>query len=176
MKELKKKFAFCFAFGTICKPNKHNANAAQLEMLRIARVITVVCALGALFGCASKPPPPAPPAPDESRKMLEQAIARSMGLPATTASANAKPAGAVLGGTGLYINYAGDAKDLLRKVAAAQSLTFRVRGPQPHLPLFVIVNLQDAAFEEFLSDVGAQFGQRAVLALTNDAIEVRYRD
>jgi len=128
-----------------------------------------------LFGCASPPPAP-PPAPDESRKLIEQAIARSAALPAGTASADAKMPPAEMAKGGMYITFAGEAKDLLRRVAVARGLAFRVRGPQPHLPLFVIVEVKNVPFEEFLADVGAQFGQRADLALTNDAIEVRYRD
>lgn len=109
--------------------------------------------------------------------MIELAIARSAELPSGTASADAKPAPAVMAGQGgFYITYAGEAKELLRRVAVARGLAFRVRGPQPHLPLFVIVEARNVAFEEFLADVGAQFGQRADLVITNEAIEVRYRD
>ncbi len=144
-------------------------------MPRIYSTILIACAASALFGCAT-PPQPVAAAPDESRRMIEQAIARSGELPAGTASADAKMAPAAMAQGGMYITFAGEGKDLLRRVAVARGLAFRVRGPQPHLPLFVIVEVKNVPFEEFLADVGAQFGQRADLALTNDAIEVRYRD
>lgn len=145
-------------------------------MPRNFRLILAAGAVGVLYGCASPPPPP-PETPDESRRMIEHAIARSAVLPQSTSSADAKPAAAVMAGKGgFYITFAGEAKDLLRRVAVARGLAFRVRGPQPHLPLFVIVDAKNVPFEEFLADVGAQFGQRADLAITNEAIEVRYRD
>ncbi len=81
-----------------------------------------------------------------------------------------------MGGQSVSISFAGEAKDLLRKFSAARSLSFKVRGPQPYLPLFVIVEAKNVSVDEFLTDVGAQFGQRADLAITNETIEVRYRD
>ena len=134
-----------------------------------------MCALCALAGCATPPPPPPAP-PDESRALLERAIGRSAILPTETASADAKPARAVMGGQSVSISFAGEAKDLLRRFSAARSLSFKVRGPQPYLPLFVIVEAKNVSVDEFLTDVGAQFGQRADLAITNETIEVRYRD
>jgi len=41
--------------------------------------------------------------------------------------------------------------------------------------LLVVVDHKDASLEEVLRDVAAQFGQRAALALTDNAIEIRYR-
>jgi hypothetical protein len=129
--------------------------------------------VAALAACTSVPLPPA--APDESRAVLEKALTNVERLPASTASADAKPALAKMGPK-ITMNYAGEGKTLLKQVTAARGMKFSVRGPQPYLPLFVIVDLKDVTLEEFLSDVGAQFGQRATLALTDDAIEIRYRD
>lgn len=149
----------------------------QHQMLRPSfRFILASVIAGALLGCATQAPPPVASTPDESRRLIEQAIARSTELPAGTANADARMPPAVMGQGGMYITYGGEGKDLLRRVAVARGLAFRVRGPQPHLPLFVIVDAKNVPFEEFLGDVGAQFGQRADLVLTNDAIEVRYRD
>jgi hypothetical protein len=132
-----------------------------------------VLLVAALTGCTSVPLET--PKPDESRLLLEQALNRVERLPAGTASADAKAAPAVTKGQSISLNYAGEGKSLLKQIAAARGLGFHVRGSQPHLPLFVIVDLKDVSLEEFLTDVGAQFGQRADLVLTNSAIEVRYR-
>lgn len=128
-----------------------------------------------LAGCATPPPPPAEVKPDPARVALEGAIKRAEALPASTASEKAKPAEVRAQDATFSMNYAGEARVLLRQVAAARGLQFRVLGPQPHLPLFVVVDQKDVSFEDFLRDVGAQFGSRAQLALTNTAIEVRYR-
>lgn len=107
--------------------------------------------------------------------MLESALSTAKTQPAGTRGADAqlKPLHAT--GPTIAINFAGDARDLLRQVAATRGLAFNVRGPQPYLPLFVVVDVRDVSFEEFLTDVGFQFGQRATLALTDSTIEVRYR-
>jgi hypothetical protein len=107
--------------------------------------------------------------------MLDSALMRAEALPASTASAKAKPVESRPQDAKFSMNYAGEGKVLLKQVAAARGLRFVVLGPQPHLPLFVIVDLKDVTFEELLRDVGSQFGGRAALALTNTAIEVRYR-
>ncbi len=99
---------------------------------------------------------------------------RAEALPSGTSSADAKMKPAVMDGA-ISINYAGDAKDLLKQMSAVRGKTFSVRGPQPYLPLFVMVDVKGVSFEEFLTDVGSQLGQRADLVLTNNTIEVRYR-
>jgi len=137
------------------------------------RLLLVALVAAALSACTTAPPAPA--APDDSRGLIEAALKRADSLPAHTRSASAPAPAAVTAGASLSINYAGEARDLLRQVSAARGLSFRVTGPQPHLPLFVIVDVKDVTFEEFLGDVGSQFGQRAELALTDAAIEVRYR-
>lgn len=128
-----------------------------------------------LAACSTPPPVPAPAAPDASKLLLDSAIKRADALPASTSSEAAKPAPVRAQDAKFSMNYAGEGKVLLKQVAAARGLQFNVHGPQPHLPLFVIVDLKDVTFEDLLRDVGSQFGGRAALALTNTAIEVRYR-
>lgn len=140
------------------------------------RLILLTLALAASIGGCATAPPPEVKAPDESAAMLTKAIAASDAQMTHTASADAKAPPARMNGAQMSINYAGEGRVLLKTIAAARGLTFAVRGPQPHLPLFVIVDAQNVSFEEFLSDVAAQFGQRASLALTDASIEVRYRE
>lgn len=140
------------------------------------KIIPILFAAAVLSACTTTPAPK-PPAEDAvSAKMLASAVKRVEGASKGTSSADAKPRDAVMSGGQVTINFAGEAKDLLRQMSATRAIAFRVRGPEPHLPLFVIVDVQAVTFEEFLADVGAQFGQRADLVLTNESIEVRYRD
>jgi defect in organelle trafficking protein DotD len=127
-----------------------------------------------LAGCAT---PPAEKPVDPAAKSVDQAIERAkVELPQFTATAAGKPQAVKDSGAVLSMDYAGEAKVLLSRLAAANNLQFRVLGPQPHLPLFVIVNVRDAEFVSVLRDIGEQFGGRADLVLNNKAIEVHYRD
>ncbi len=137
-------------------------------------LLTAVC-VAMLCACASAPETP-PQGDKEAASLLDKSLASAKGLPPSTASADAKPKAAVMAGGAISIKFAGEAKDLMRRFAAARSMSFAVRGPQPHLPLFVVVDVKGVSLEEFLTDVGAQFGQRADLVLTSTGIEVRYRD
>lgn len=128
-----------------------------------------------MAGCATPVPLDEPPAPDESKALLDGALRRAETLPASTSAASAPADRPRVDGPRFSMNYAGEGRALLKQIAAARGLDFRVLGAQPHLPLFVIVDLKDASLEDLLRDVGSQFGQRAALALTNTAIEVRYR-
>jgi hypothetical protein len=147
-------------------------NSQDMNTMTFLRFTPLLCA-ALLAACTT--PPPAPKPPDESRAMIEAALRRADTLPAHTRGADSKAPAAVTTGESVSINYVGEARDLLRQVSAARGLTFRVSGPQPHLPLFVLVDVNGVSFEEFLGDVGSQFGQRASLALTDSSIEVRYR-
>lgn len=140
--------------------------------MKISTLVAAM-ALTALGACTT--PPPKPVVADESKAAIEASLKRVDELPAHTASADAKAPPAVTTGGSLSINYAGDARELLKQISASRGLQFRVRGAQPHLPLFVIVDVKNVSFDEFLGDVGSQFGQRADLALTDSSIEVRYR-
>lgn len=134
-----------------------------------------------LAGCAA-PPKPAEPKVDPAAQRLSSLLATTESLSPATASADAaqqaaKPAtkAQAMRAERMSLAFAGHAADMLRPLAAARGLTFKVVGPQPHLPLFVVVDQKDATFEEVLRDVAAQFGQRAQLALTDTAVEIRYR-
>ncbi len=115
-----------------------------------------------------------PKVSDQSGAQLDQVIAQKM--PARTASADHDAVPAQLHGSISINDYAGEAKVILKKMAIAQSLKFAVRGPHPHMPLFVMVNVKNATLEEVLTDIGSQMGQRANVVLTSTAIEVHYRD
>lgn len=138
--------------------------------------LTVLLSVASILaGCASVELPP-PETDPEAAKMLSSSIARVDSLSKSTSSADATARPAVMDGKAMTINFAGEARDLLKQVAATRGMTFQVRGPQPYLPLFVVVDVKGVSFEEFLSDVAMQFGQRANLALTDTTVEVRYRD
>lgn len=138
---------------------------------------SLLAALGvaaALAGCAS---PPAPePGVDEVRVQLEESIKKVQAQPEFTASADRKAPQARADGPTISVVYHGEATNLLRRIAASRGIGFKVVGPHPRRDMFISVDMRDASFEEFLSEVGHQFGQLATLALTDAGIEVRYRD
>ena len=139
------------------------------------KTLLALMAAAFLAACTSVPVQ-APPAGDkEVASMLESALSSAQAQSPGTRGADAVMKPAKASGPSIAIKYAGDARDLLRQVSASRDLRFAVRGPQPHLPLFVIVDVRDVSFEEFLTDVGSQLGQRADLVLTDKSIEVRYR-
>lgn len=106
---------------------------------------------------------------------LDRVFARVKALPAHTASAEERIPEPVVQGPIVTVSFQGDSADLLSKVAAARGLQFKMTGPRPFLPLPVHVDVVNATYEEFLANVGHQFGQRADLVLTNGAIEIRHR-
>lgn len=128
----------------------------------------------ALAGCASPPEPK--PEVDEVRVQLEKSIEKVKALPEFTDSADRKAPQPRADGPTISVVYHGEATNLLRRIAASRGLGFKVVGPHPRRDIFVSVDMRDVSFEEFLSDVGHQFGQLATLALTDAGIEVRYRD
>jgi hypothetical protein len=125
-----------------------------------------------LGGCASTKPPETP---DPVRLALEQTLSQPSELGAHTKSeeAPAKPA-SITGATITIRGYIGTGQDILAKVARARGLKFAVTGPEPRLPLLVTVDMDNAKFEDFLSDVSLQFGGRAKVVLGDDRIEIRY--
>jgi hypothetical protein len=141
-------------------------------MKKILTSVMLAAFLSLMQGCATAPTPMA--GPDKSGEQLDRIIGQ--GLPKRTSSADMGAHAAKLNGAISINDYAGEAKSLLRKLAIAQNLRFAVRGPQPHMPLFVMVNVRNATIEEVLQDIGSQFGQRANVILTSTAIEVHYRD
>lgn len=116
--------------------------------------------------------------PDESREIIARSLAKVDEQRADTRSADARPHAARLSGAGptISVSFAGDARVLLRQVAAARGVGYEVRGPEPRLPLFVIVDVNNVTIEQLYQDIGSQMGQRADLVLKNNGIEVRYRD
>lgn len=128
-----------------------------------------------LSGCATGPAQDSGPE-DPAMTSVDKALQRSKtDLPEFTASSTAKPAAAKESGPAISLDYAGEAKVLLARLAKANGMEYRTLGPQPHLPLFVVINAKDARLTDVLRDAGEQFGERADLVLKDKAIEVVYR-
>lgn len=128
-----------------------------------------------LAGCAVAPASESKPE-DPAVASVDKALQRSKNdLPEFTASSTAKPSAAKEKGPTISLDYAGEAKVLLARLAKANGMEYRTLGPQPHLPLFVVINVKDARLSEVLRDAGEQFGERADLFLKDKAIEVVYR-
>lgn len=139
------------------------------QICRAAAVALIV----ALVGCAQTVPVAKT---DPALASVDSAIERSTrDLPEFTASSTSKASAAKEKGPTISLDYAGEGRVLLKRLAAANGMAFAVLGPQPHLPLFVVVNVKDASLRDVLRDIGEQFGERADLVLADKSIEVRYR-
>lgn len=136
--------------------------------------VVVAAALGAsMSGCQTAPPRPAPE-PGAIERRIDAALQRIAERPQFTRGADyAAPAPGLA--DAITTTYHGDAAVLLRAVASARGKTLKVHGPKPHLPLVVQVTAVNVPYEDFLRDVGYQFGQRADLVLGDGFIEIRYR-
>lgn len=142
------------------------------------RVLSIVATFGlmalALSGCMTAPV--VAPQANEVGDALEQSMARVDTMPGHAKSMDSKAKDASLSGGLITIrSYQNEAAKLLSRVAAARGMKFSVQGPEPRLPLFVSIDVENVTFDEFLTTVGHQFGQRADIVLTNGAIEIRYR-
>lgn len=142
-------------------------------MKRLATTALLIAVGAMLQACSSVPLPQKTQDPASTR--IDQAIKTQEEMPVFTASSVAKPSPPKEAGPLLALDYAGEAKVLLKRLASANEMDFRVQGPQPYLPLFVIVSVKDASLIDVLRDVGEQFGERADLVLKDKVIEVNYR-
>lgn len=143
-------------------------------MKKSSGLLTSIVAAAALAGCATPPPPQ--PGVDEVRIALEESIQKVQAQPEFTASADRPAPTPATQGPTVSVVYHGEATNLLSRIAASRGMGFKVVGPHPRRDIFVSVDMRNVPFEEFLRDVGHQFGQLATLALTDAGIEVRYRD
>lgn len=144
------------------------------------QTLAAACLALLVGGCAAPKIPEVKEDPAAAR--LRQVLATTDALSPSTRSASAAEVAAqpeqkvkALAVESMSLSFVGNAPELLRPLAAARGLGLKVLGPQPHLPLFVVVDMKNVTFEEVLRDVAAQFGQRANLALTDSSIEIRYR-
>lgn len=145
-------------------------------MLRTLLAAATIAATAAVVsGCAS-PPPVVKPTVDSVTTSLDRVIDSGSVLPSHSASADAPAIPAKMGSERITIkSYVGDASNLLSRMAKARGMEFKINGPEPRLPLLVTVDVDSVSFENFLSQVGFQFGQRADLVLGDRFIEIRYR-
>lgn len=144
------------------------------ELRRLAP-LAVVSVAAILTGCFSSPVKvnrDSDPAISSLDKVLDRAKAD---LPAFTATSTAKAPEPKVKAEEISLDYAGEAKVLLSRLAAANKLKFSVTGPQPHLPLFVVVNAKGVELVDVMKDIGEQFGERADLVMTDKSVEVHYR-
>ena len=156
-------------------PAVYKPHTFSRSKFALAPLMTALAAALCAAGCAVPPPQPMPPAPDPVAQRIDDALMKAASLPDFTRGAERAVPRAVVTGSTITASFHGDAAVLLKAVATARGKEFRVLGPRPHLPLIVQVNATGVPFEELLRDVGFQFAQRADLALTDSAIEIRHR-
>lgn len=151
-------------------------------------VLFVMAATLGFAGCATQVPIQ-PAKPDPVAIALNKAIAQQDdplapgALPTFTRSADAAahaPGASLDSSMDISVDYAGDAADLLSRIAKAEGIPFSVEGPVPHLPLFIHVDVTRVSLKELCRNIGMQFGQRADVVMGRNAagkttIAIRYR-
>lgn len=132
-------------------------------------VLTMVATLVLLTACAT-PPVEVPDNAPGVRMSIKQAIARADEYKTAMKDA-AVPAS--LAGNTMTVNWEGEAAEILKRIAVAQKLDFKITGPSPRLQLPVFVKLRQASLAEALAAIGEQCGGRADVVLTESTIELR---
>lgn len=156
--------------------------------LKRTKVMALLGAVALLAGCAATPPAKAP-GPDPVAIALNKAIAQQDdplapgSLPTFTRGADAAahaPGASLDSSMNISVDYAGEAADLLSRIAKVEGIPFSVEGPVPHLPLFIRVDVTRVTLKDLCRNIGMQFGQRADLVMGRNAagkttIAIRYR-
>jgi hypothetical protein len=140
---------------------------SSLPKSQVAIALIVASVLGA---CASPQPAEEPDNTPGVRMSILQAAERADAKKVQMADA-ATPAS--LSGNTMTVIWEGDASEILKRIAAAQKLTFKHTGPQPRLALPVFVKLRNVTLAQALAAVGEQCGGRADVVLNDSSIELR---
>jgi hypothetical protein len=160
----------------------------NLKRSKIPALLVLTAFLG-LAGCAMSPPPAPARGPDPVAVALNAAIAQQNdplapgAMPTFTRGADAAahaPGASLDSSMDISVNYAGEAADLLSRIAKVEGIPFTVEGPVPHLPLFIRVDVTRVSLKDLCRNIGMQFGQRADLVMARNAagkttIAIRYR-
>lgn len=144
---------------------------SRQALLRTCGLLGLAAMMG---GCQTVAPAHPPPEPDSVGQRIDSALQRVDRLAPFTRSPDQVAPDPRLEDT-ITTTFHGDAAVLLRRLAQVRGTTLRVHGPKPHLPLLVQISAVDVPYEDFLRDIGYQFGQRADLVLADGHIEIRYR-
>lgn len=139
----------------------------SLQKSRSAIALVVAVLLGA---CASPKPVEAPDDTPGVRMSILQAAERADVKKAEMADATTP---ASLAGNTMTVIWEGDASEILKRIAAAQRLTFKHTGPQPRLALPVFIKLRGVTLAQALDAIGEQCGGRADVVLNDSSIELR---
>jgi hypothetical protein len=127
-----------------------------------------------LTGCATPPPVAVVQAkPDPVLARLDASLASAQAE--APRGPEVKMARPVYSSASNTVSYLGDAGNLLKDVAASLKLEYKVTGPQPHLPIYIQIDVEGVSLKELLSRVAVQLSQRADVVLSRGAIELRYR-
>ena len=156
-------------------PRYPNARKGAREGLGLTVAAHAAAAVLVLAGCSPPIKHPTPKYEDPVEARLQQALAKVGALPVFTRSADHAPPVPGMATPTITASVQGDAALLLRSVAHARGKDLRIHGPRPHLPLVVQIDAVNMPYEDFLRDIGYQFGQRADLVLADGHIEIRYR-
>lgn len=106
------------------------------------------------------------------QSLLDAAIRSAEEQKATT---NAAQMSANLQAQKMNVTWEGEAAEILKRIADAQHLKFKVTGPQPRLHLPVFIRLRAVTLKEALEAIADQCGGRADIELSDDTVELRMR-
>jgi len=108
-------------------------------------------------------------------QQLDAALQRVNSQPRWSSNMDERASFASFATDSVSVSYQGSAADLLRAVASARGMSFRVTGATPHSPIFVFVAAVNEPFEQFIRDLDAQLGQRATIVWRDKGFELRYK-
>ena len=139
----------------------------------IQSFVAAAC-VSAVAGCSTaRAPAPVPSQPDPVMAQLNaKLMLKAEDSPAGPDVKAAKPVYSLMSTT---VSYWGDASNLLKDVAAALQWEFKTTGPQPHLPIYVQIDVTNIQMKDFLTRVALQLSQRADVVIGQRSIELRYR-
>lgn len=136
--------------------------------IRNAAMLTCVL----LAACAAPAPAPVADEAPGVRLSIDTALARAQAH--KDRAANARVPARLDEGL-ITVIWEGEGAEILKRIAAAHKLHFKISGPQPRLQLPVFVKLRDVSLVTALEAIADQFGGRADVVLTDDAIELKMR-
>lgn len=137
------------------------------------RLIPGALVIALIAGCKTAPQIAAPREADPVEARIEASLLKSKAE--SPLGPEVKVAAPIYSLTKTTVSYWGDASNLLQDVGKAMKWTFKVTGPQPRLPIYVQIDVNNVGLSELLSQIARQLSQRADIVVGQDSIELRYR-
>lgn len=129
---------------------------------RLVRVVSVAAVAVMLTACATTAPVVSTePAINKSPGVHDMIVQSAARVDAMRARMQASKKPADFTGPRMDVFWVGDAREILRQIAAQRKLQFVETGPKPYLDLPVDVALYNVTLEEALKDIDGQNRKKA---------------